>query len=175
MQVFGRPEVQGDDFRRRIVDGAEPGHPGPALLEPVERTAIELEQLPGGRFARPARPMLRRPAAMDRGQAQGPPQPPHRLPGDGQAMVLPQFLGDVRVIEARIAIPQQRLDLPTDGRRQAPMRRPPPAGVPQRQGPALPKALLETLKLPGRHVQGRRPLPIGNPTRNGRGHQARPG
>jgi hypothetical protein len=68
-----------------------------------------------------------RPAAMDGGPAQGDPQAPHRFARDGELVDLAQLLGQVRVVEPRIAIAEQDLDLPGDGHRQAAARGASPA------------------------------------------------
>src|SRR6202022_2365759 len=103
------------------------------------------------------------------------PQAPDRLPGDRQAVKLAQLLGEVGVIEAGIAVLQQRLHLGTHSGGQPPVGWAPPPLVAHRQGAPLAEALLEALKLPGRHVQRRGALPIGDPAGDGRGQQPRPG
>src|SRR5262245_40691707 len=75
MQVFGGAEVQRHDLGRGIVDGAEQGHRGPPTLEPVKGTAIDLHELARCRFARAPTPMLGRPPAMHRGEAERPTEP----------------------------------------------------------------------------------------------------
>jgi hypothetical protein len=72
VEIFGRPEMQRDDLRRRIVDRAEQRERWASPLEPWKGAAVELEQLPGGGLARASGPMLGRPAPMDGG-------PPERL------------------------------------------------------------------------------------------------
>ena len=44
VQVLGGTEVQGEDGAGGVVDGAEEGHGGPAVFEPGEGTAVELDE-----------------------------------------------------------------------------------------------------------------------------------
>jgi hypothetical protein len=78
--------------------------------------------------------MLGRTAPMHGGPAESSPQAPDRLPRDGQAMVFAQLLAEVGVIEARVAVLQQRLDLRAYGRGQPPVGGPPPPLVAHRLG-----------------------------------------
>ena len=70
--------------------------------EPVERAAVDEDEGAHGRVARPPRPVLRRPAAPLRGQAEGPPEAADGLAADREALDLPELLGAVAVIEVAV-------------------------------------------------------------------------
>ena len=103
-EIFGRPEMQCDDRRRRIVDRAEKRERRAPPLEPRKGAAVELEQLPGRGLARAPGPMLGGPAPMDGGPPERQGHAAHRFARDGELVDLAQLLGQVRIVEARVAI-----------------------------------------------------------------------
>jgi hypothetical protein len=171
VEVFGGTEVQSDDDRGGVVNGPEQGHRRAAVLEPVEWAAVELEQLPTGLLAWAPGAVLGRPPAMDGAEPERAPEAAHGLPRDGHVVELAQFLRQVRVVEAGVPVAQQRLHLGTHGGSEPAMGGPPPALVAQGRGPAHAKALLQPLKLAWGEMQRGGPLPIANPTGQGRLHQ----
>src|SRR5438093_727453 len=86
-----------------------------------------------------------------------------------------QLLGGMGVIEAFVEATQEGLGLDRLARRQATVRELPPATMPEGRRAPLAKALLESLKLPGRHTQGRRAGPVADPPGQRGRHQACPG
>src|SRR5499427_4206425 len=171
VEVFGGAEVQCDDRGRRIIDGAQQGHSRAPILEPVEGTAVELHQLPGGGLAWSTLPMLGGAPTMDGGQAQGPAQSAHGLAGDRKPVDFAQLLGQVCVIEPGVAVLEQGLDLQGEGRGQPPGRGLAAALMAQGEGSAHADALLQALKLAGREVQGGGAFSIADAAGEGRGDQ----
>ena len=175
VQVFRRAEVQRDDLRSGIVDGAEQGHRRPPALEPVEGTASELNELARGRFAGPAAAMLRRPPPMHSRQAQRTPEAADRFPGDREVLDLEQFFGGMGVIEALVAAGQERLHLHRRARRESTVREPSAALMAKRRTTTRAVALLEALKLPRRDAKRDRPVLVADPPGQRRRNQACPG
>ena len=135
MEVVGGAEVSRDDHRGGVVDRPEQSHGGAAALQPVVGAAVELQQSATGLFARAPGAVLGRPAAMARDQPEGAPEAAHGLPRDGHAVKLAQFLDQVGVIEAGVAVAQQGLHLGTH-RGSEPTRGRPPAGLVAQAGRA---------------------------------------
>src|SRR6516165_12833751 len=92
VQILGGAEVQGQDGAGRVVDRAEQGEAGPAPLEPVKGTAVELREAAHAGLGGPAGPVLPGAAAMFGGQAEGPADPPDGGPAHQQALDLAQLL-----------------------------------------------------------------------------------
>jgi len=122
--VLDRAEGRPDDRPGRVVDGADEGQPRPAALEPVVRTAVDLDQQPGLGHPLAAAPVPRR-AALPGGPQAGPAeQALERRAADDDALGLGQQLGQVAVVDAPIAAPREVHDARPVGRREAPRRGP---------------------------------------------------
>ena len=142
--------------------------------EPVERAAVDEDEGAHGRVARPPRPVLRRPAAPLRGQAEGPPEAADGLAADREALDLPELLGAVAVIEVAVRGLDQLHDAVPDLDLQGPGRGPAPQTMDQAPDARGPIPGLEAPELPQGHVEGvgaraRRNLPGHRQL-----HQARP-
>jgi hypothetical protein len=174
VDVLGRPEVQGEDLARGVVDGAEQHELGAAALEPGERTAVDLHEGPAGGLRHPAPARAGRAPGVPRRQAQVLPQPADRLAAERQAVLLAQLFGHVAVVEPDVQRRHQPDSLVARGGGQALGRGTPPTAVDQSRRPAGFEPPFQPPHLPEAKPQGLRELPSGNPTAAGRFHQPRP-
>ena len=162
VQVLGRAEVQGEHRAGGVIDGAEQGHGRAASLQPVEGTAIDLDDTARGGFTPPALAVGPGAAAARGGPPEGAAEPADRGPADRQAVLLAEFLGEVRIIEARVDRGQERGDLLAHGAGQPLRGGLTPAAVDQAGGPGRAVAGLGALHLPDGQAQGRGRLAIGD-------------
>jgi hypothetical protein len=93
---------------------------------------IHLNQEAGLRHALPAAPMAWGPAAARAGETRRAQEPLHRWPGQGDAVVQPEQLGEMVVVRAGICRPDEREDLSAYGSRQSAVRG--PSAVPMGHG-----------------------------------------
>src|SRR5208283_5685396 len=140
-------------------------------LEPVVRTAVDLDQLAKARpaFARRMNP-LRSPPLGPR-QPHSDLQPPNRLPRDRDPVQLEKLLGRQRRSEIRILLPQKPLDPKPDRGRQPQGGNTSPLTRNQPRVARRPPTPQKPLHLPNAQVQPftRRPLrnqPTGDLTQN---------
>ena len=160
MQIFGGPEIQGQDGAGGVVNGAVQSELGPARLEPREGAGVELDEgahlglraPPGAHQATPALPLG--------GEAEGAAQAPHGGPAEHEALDLPQFLGGMAVVEAGVGALQQFGDGRAHVGRQPAGRRPAAETVHEAPRALAGEAHLQPLKLPDAEVQGPGPLGI---------------
>ena len=147
MQVLGGPEVEREDGAGGVVDGAEQ-EPGRPRAQPVERAAVDEDEVTHGRVPGAAGSVLGGPAAPLRGQAEGPPEAADGFAADREAFDLTELLGAVTVIELTVggldqfphAIPELALQRPGRGPAPQAMHQPPDAlgPIPRREAPELP-------------------------------------
>jgi hypothetical protein len=98
---------------------------GPRHSRHGKEAAVELEQLPGRGLARASGPMLGGPAPMDGGPPERQAQAAHRFARDGELVDLAQLLGQMCIVEARVAIAEEGLHLRRQRHREAAGERPP--------------------------------------------------
>ncbi len=103
------------DFARGIVDGGEEDEARAALLEPGMVTAVHLDEKPGLWHALAAAAMLGRSPGAWAPDTRFSQHALHSGPGQAEALVLPEELGEVVIVRAGVARAGQREDLRPDG------------------------------------------------------------
>lgn len=98
MDVFGGPELQGQDLAGGVIDGAPQHGRRAAGIEPREGAASISTRAPRAASGIRRRRGARRPPGVLRGQAELLPQAADRLAGDRQAVLLGQLLGQVHIV-----------------------------------------------------------------------------
>ena len=174
VEILVGANVEREDGAGGIIDRPQQAPHRRGRSEPGEVAAIHQHQRPRARLAQPPCPMARRAAAVHRGQPCPLPQTPHARTRQLHALALPQLLGQVTVVEPRIALVDQLHD-PLLLSCIPPARRGPAAvAVDQARHPGPAIGGLEPPELPHAQLQRARCFPIGDlPCQRGL-HQARP-
>lgn len=115
MCIFLGAKDASQDFARGIVDGCEEDEARAAILEPGMVTAVHLDEKPCLRHALAPAAMLGRSPGTGTPDARLSQQALHSGPGQDEALVLPEELGEVVIIRASITRAGQREDLSPDG------------------------------------------------------------
>jgi hypothetical protein len=160
MQILGRPEVEGQDGARGVVDRAVEGHRGAPVFEPGMRAAVELDEGAHTGFRGSAGAVLAGAAAVLGREVQGPADPPDGGPADAQALDLAELLGGVAVIDIMVGGLQKGGDPSPDVGRQPTGGGAPPQPVAQARRPVGLEAMLHPDELADAEVQGPRSLVI---------------
>jgi hypothetical protein len=115
VEIFGGPKPEGERDGGGIIDEPMQGGGRPAVLEPSKGAGVELHEVAHRGGPEAAAPVLRcAPRATGR-SAERQPNPAHGRPTHGQGMDLPQLLGEVDIVEARVGRGHERNDLGPQG------------------------------------------------------------
>ena len=174
VDILGGAKVKGEDLGGGIVDGAEEDEVRAPRLEPGERTAIDLDQGAAGGFGDAAAAGARGAARAQRGLAEVPPEPPHGLTRDDEAMLLAQLFGQVRVVEPDLESGHEPHDRGADGPGQTPRRRPAAITVDEGGGPTALEPAQKPPDVPRRNSKSGGHLRIRQPPIRQRLQQPRP-
>ena len=112
--LFGAKDA-GQDAPGGIVDGREEDEAWSPILEPGMVTAVHLDEQAGPRHAFAAAAMPRRAAGARTADASLPEHALHGGPGQDQAVVLAEQVGEVMIIRASVAGARQGEDPASDG------------------------------------------------------------
>ena len=173
VDVLGGPELQGEDLRGGVVDGAEQHQLGAPVLKPGEGAAVDLDQRALGGLGHAPAAGAGRPAGALGRLPELPAHPAHRLTGEGEAVAFAEFLGQMRVIEAAVRRGQEADHRLPHGGGQPPGGGATATAVRQGRCAAALPAPLQSSHVADAHPEGDGHLPVRHPARAGRLEQPR--
>lgn len=139
-----------------IVDGGVKYEAGATVLEPGMVTAVHLDEEAGLRHALAAAAMAGRATGAGTADARRAEEALHRPPGEAQALVFGEQLGEMMIIHASVAGAGEREDLGPHRFREAPGRGPAPVAMGQRRDSLRAYCSQEPADVPERQAHERR-------------------